>query len=207
MNLLQLIVILLMGYAIGNFSPAYLVGRLVGNFDIRERGSGNAGATNVLRLVGWRYGALVFILDLLKGLISSSIGFHLAGYAGLAAASIGVILGHDFPALLNFRGGKGIASTTGIFLSLFPLPTLAAILVFVLVVLVTRMVSVGSLVFVLSMTAYTLVTKQPITLIVLAIWVAVFAIGRHGENIKRILRGAENKLSFGKKTKSSNQTT
>lgn len=207
MNLLQLIVILLMGYAIGNFSPAYLVGRLVGNFDIRERGSGNAGATNVLRLVGWRYGALVFILDMLKGLISSSIGFHLAGYAGLAAASIGVILGHDFPALLNFRGGKGIASTTGIFLSLFPLPTLAAILVFVLVVLVTRMVSVGSLVFVLSMTAYTLVTKQPITLIVLAIWVAVFAIGRHGENIKRILRGAENKLSFGKKTKSSNQTT
>ncbi len=206
MNLLQLSVILLMGYAIGNFSPAYLVGRLVGNFDIRERGSGNAGATNVLRLVGWRYGALVFILDLLKGLISSSIGFHLAGYAGLAAASIGVILGHDFPALLNFRGGKGIASTTGIFLSLFPLPTLGAILIFVLVVLVTRMVSVGSLVFVLSMTIYTLVTKQPITLVVLAIWVAVFAFGRHRENIKRILHGAENKLSFGKKAKSSNTT-
>jgi len=202
MNLLQLTVILLMGYAIGNFSPAYLVGRLVGNFDIRERGSGNAGATNVLRLVGWRYGALVFILDMLKGLISSSIGFHLAGYAGLAAASIGVILGHDFPALLNFRGGKGIASTTGIFLSLFPLPTLGAILIFVLVVLVTRMVSVGSLVFVLSMMVYTLVTKQPVTLVVLAICVAVFAVGRHSENIKRILRGAENKLTFGKKTKS-----
>ncbi len=204
MNIVQLTATLLMGYLIGNISPAYLLGRSVGNFDIRERGSGNAGATNVMRLIGWRYGALVFILDMLKGLLSSSLGFWLAGYPGLAAAAFGVILGHDFPALLNFRGGKGIASTTGIFLSLFPLPTLAAILLFALVVLQTRMVSVGSLVFVLAMTAYTLITNQPLVLGVLAVAVAVFALLRHKENIKRILNGVENKITLGKKPKTEN---
>lgn len=205
MDLIRIFASLLAGYFIGNVSPAYLLGRSVGNLDIRESGSGNAGATNVMRVIGWRYGALVFLLDMLKGLIASGIGFWLAGYPGLAAAGIAVVLGHDFPALLNFRGGKGIASTTGIFLSLFPLPTLAAILLFALVVLQTRMVSVGSLVFVLAMTAYTLVTNQPLVLGILAVAVAVFAVLRHQENIKRILRGVENKISFGKKPKPENE--
>jgi glycerol-3-phosphate acyltransferase PlsY len=120
----------------------------------------------------------------------------------MAAASIGVILGHDFPALLDFRGGKGIASTTGIFLSLFPLPTLVGILVFIAVVLLTRMVSVGSMVFVVSMAVYTVATNQPIAFIILAVLVAAFAIFRHRENIRRIFRGVENKISIGKKVSS-----
>lgn len=205
MDSTQLIGILFLGYIIGNISPAYILGKIVGHFDIRERGSGNAGATNVMRQIGWGYGALVYVLDMLKGLISSGIGFYLAGYPGLAAASLGVIVGHDFPILLNFKGGKGIASTTGIFLSLFPLPTLAAILIFILVVLLTRMVSAGSLVFVICMAVYTLISHQPVILVLLAVTVAVFAIVRHKENIKRILHGVENKISFGKKTKKNNQ--
>lgn len=205
MNLIQLLTILLLGYAIGNFSPAYLFGRLVGKFDIRERGSGNAGATNVMRFIGWRYGALVFILDMLKGLAASWIGFWLAGYPGLAAGAIGVILGHDFPAVLNFRGGKGIACTTGIFLGLFPLPTLGAILIFVLAVALTRMVSVGSLLFVLLMAIHTVVSREPLSLIILAVFAAAFAFFRHKENIKRILRGEENKVSFGQKPKTDSQ--
>lgn len=200
-NIIQLLVILLLGYAIGNFSSAYLFGRLVGNIDIREQGSGNAGATNVMRQMGWRYGALVFILDMLKGLATSTVGFWLAGEVGLAVAAIGVILGHDFPAVLNFRGGKGIASTTGIFLGLFPLPTLVAILIFVAAVYLTGMVSVGSIVFVLAMTLYTILSGQPLVLILLAAVVAVFAIARHRSNIKRILNGVENKVSFGKKVR------
>ena len=200
-NIIQLLVILLLGYAIGNFSSAYLFGRLVGNIDIREQGSGNAGATNVMRQMGWRYGALVFILDMLTGLAASTVGFWLAGEVGLAVAAIGVILGHDFPAVLNFRGGKGIASTTGIFLGLFPLPTLVAILIFVAAVYLTGMVSVGSIVFVLAMTLYTILSGQPLVLILLAAVVAVFAIARHRSNIKRILNGVENKVSFGKKVR------
>jgi glycerol-3-phosphate acyltransferase PlsY len=199
MTIIQFLFIALAGYAIGNFSPSYLIGRKVGKIDIREAGSGNAGATNVMRVLGWKYGLLVFVLDMLKGLAAASIGLWLGKEAGMAAASIGVILGHDFPALLDFRGGKGIASTTGIFLSLFPLPTLVGILVFVAVVLLTRMVSVGSMVFVLSMAVYTVATHQPIAFIILAVLVAAFAIFRHQENIRRILRGVENKISIGKK--------
>lgn len=202
MTIFQLLFIALAGYAIGNFSPSYLIGRKVANIDIREAGSGNAGATNVMRVLGWKYGLLVFLLDMLKGLAAASIGLWLGKEAGMAAASIGVILGHDFPALLDFRGGKGIASTTGIFLSLFPLPTLVGILVFIAVVLLTRMVSLGSMVFVVSMAVYTVATNQPIAFIILAVLVAAFAIFRHRENILRIFRGVENKISIEKKVSS-----
>ncbi|HOS54377.1 MAG TPA: glycerol-3-phosphate acyltransferase, partial [Anaerolineaceae bacterium] len=166
MKLLQITGLFLLGYALGNFSPAYLIARKVGRFDIREKGSGNAGATNVIRTLGWRYGLLVFLLDALKGATAAGAGYWLGGETGLAAAAIGVVLGHDFPVVLNFRGGKGIAATTGILLSLLPLPTLAGILVFVLVVLGTRMVSLGSLVFVFGMAVYVIVTQQPLMWVV-----------------------------------------
>lgn len=198
MNLIQIIGVFALGYALGNFSPAYLVGRLAGGFDIREQGSGNAGATNVMRTLGWRYGALVFLLDALKGAAAAGVGFWLGGDLGMAAAAIGVVLGHDFPVVLNFRGGKGIAATTGILLSLLPLPTLAGILLFVLVVVGTRMVSLGSLVFVSGMALYALLSQQPLMLVVIAVGAAVFAIVRHRENIRRILAGVENRISFQK---------
>lgn len=188
--------VFLLAYALGNFSPAYLFGRWIGGFDIRERGSGNAGATNVVRVMGWRYGAIVFILDILKGLAAVAIGYWLGGSVGIAAAAFGVVLGHDFPVLLNFRGGKGVAATTGILLSLFPVPTLIGISLFILVVVLTRMVSLGSLVFVTGMAAYTLVSGQPVALAVAVVGIALFAILRHRSNIKRIFNGTENLVSY-----------
>lgn len=199
MEILKLIAIFLAAYLIGNFSPAYLVGKLIGKFDIREKGSGNAGTTNVIRLLGWRRGALVFVLDSLKGVAAVGLGYWLGGTTGAVIAGFGVVLGHDYPALLNFRGGKGIASTTGIFLFLFPVPTLVAILVFVLVVLTTRMVSAGSLIFVLFMTGYMLLSRQPLVLSILAAGLMIFAFIRHHENIRRIFSGKENKLALGGK--------
>ena len=98
--------------------------------------------------------------------------------------------------VLNFRGGKGIAATTGILLSLLPLPTLAGILVFVLVVLGTRMVSLGSLVFVFGMAVYVIVTQQPLMWVVVVVVAALFALLRHHENIRRILAGVENRISL-----------
>ncbi len=196
MNMIQIIGLFALGYALGNFSPAYLFGRKVGRFDIREQGSGNAGATNVMRTLGWRYGVVVFVLDALKGAAAAGVGYWLGGEPGMGAAAVGVVLGHDFPVVLNFRGGKGIAATTGILLSLLPLPTLAGILVFILVVLGTRMVSLGSLVFVSGMAAYALLSQQPLALVVIAVGGAFFAILRHRENIRRILAGVENRISF-----------
>jgi glycerol-3-phosphate acyltransferase PlsY len=197
MTVLKLIALFLSGYLIGNFSPAYLCGKIVGKFDIRKQGSGNAGTTNVIRLLGWRYGALVFFLDSVKGLAAAVFGFWLGAELGVMAAAFGVVLGHDFPVFLNFRGGKGIASTIGIFLFLFPVPTLMTMLVFVAVVLATRLVSVGSLVFVVCMTGYILLSHQPIALLILGVGLTLFAFARHIENIQRILRGEENKLSLG----------
>jgi glycerol-3-phosphate acyltransferase PlsY len=188
--------IFILAYALGNFSPAYLCGRLFGGFDIRERGSGNAGATNVVRELGWRYGVLVFVLDALKGIAAVALGNWLAGDPGIAAAVFGVVIGHDFPVVLNFRGGKGVAATVGIMLSLFPVSTLIALALFILVVMLTHMVSLGSLTFVTGMAVFTLVSDQPVALAIAAVGVAVFAILRHRANIKRILNGTENTLSF-----------
>jgi len=196
MTVFTLIGIFILAYALGNFSPAYLLGKWVGGFDIRERGSGNAGTTNVVRVMGWRYGAVVFVLDILKGLAAVAIGFWLGGNQGVAAAAFGVVIGHDFPVVLNFRGGKGVAATTGILLSLFPLPTLIGLFLFVLVVVLTRMVSLGSLVFVTGMAAYTLISGQPVALAVAVVGIAVFAILRHRTNIKRIFAGTENLVSL-----------
>lgn len=200
MNIPLVVIALLLGYALGNFSSAYLLGRWIGGFDIREQGSGNAGATNVMRTLGWRYGVLVFTLDIIKGAAAAALGFWLAGNFGLAAAGVGVVLGHDYPAALGFRGGKGIAATTGVLLSLIPIPTLVGILVFVLIILGTRMVSVASLAFVSGMAVYTILTNQPLYLIALAVIAAIFAIVRHKDNIRRVLAGVENKISFQKKT-------
>ena len=188
--------IFILAYALGNISPAYLCSKICGGFDIRERGSGNAGATNVVREMGWRYGALVFVLDVLKGLAAVALGRWLGGDYGIVAAAFGVVIGHDFPVVLKFRGGKGVAATVGILLTLFPVPTLIGAAVSILVVVLTRMVSLGSLIFVTGMAAYTLISGQPAALAVTAVGLAVFASLRHWSNIKRILNGTENMLSY-----------
>lgn len=197
MTILTSLGLLIAGYLIGNISFAYYAGRIFGGFDIREKGSGNAGATNVIRVLGWKIGIGVFVLDALKGLAATAIGLALGGEVGAMLAAFGVVLGHDFPVFLNFRGGKGIASTTGIFLFLFPLPALGAVLLFILIVLVSRWVSLGSLVFVSCVLAYVLVSGQPTAYAVLAAGLTLFAFLRHSANIQRLLRGEENRLSLG----------
>lgn len=186
----------LTGYLLGNISPAYLVGRWFAKLDIREFGSGNAGTTNVIRVLGWKYGIPVFILDALKGLAAAALGSALGGIWGAALAAIGVVIGHDLPIFLNFRGGKGIASTAGIFVFLFPLPALIGIALFLLLVLTTRMVSAGSLAFVSSFFLFTVLTGQAVPWVILSASLALFAIIRHLENIERILAGKENTISL-----------
>lgn len=196
MMIFKLLGIFILAYALGNFSPAYLCGRLFGHFDIRERGSGNAGTTNIVRELGWRYGVLVFVLDALKGVAAVALGKWLAGNPGIAAAGFGVVIGHDFPVILNFRGGKGVATTVGIMLSLFPLPTLIALALLILVITLTHMVSLGSLIFVSIMAVFALVSDQPAALTIMTVGIALIAILRHRSNIKRLLSGTENKLSY-----------
>ena len=205
--LIKIISISLLAYFIGNFSPSFLAGKLFCNLDIREHGSGNAGTTNVIRVIGWKFGAGVFIIDILKGFFVAFLGNALGGETGVILAGFFVVVGHNFPVLLNFRGGKGVAATAGIFLFLFPTSTLISAVLFALIILLTRMVSVGSLSFVLIMVGFAFFTHQSSSIIMLTTGLAIFAIIRHKTNIQRILQGKENKLSFGKKTKNNSLTS
>ena len=198
--IIKMIGISLLAYFIGNFSPSYLAGKLFHHLDIREHGSGNAGTTNVIRVMGWKIGAGVFIIDIIKGFFVAFLGTALGGEPGVVLAGLFVVIGHNFPALLNFRGGKGVAATAGIFLFLFPGSTLISAVLFALIILLTRMVSAGSLSFVLIMVGFAFYTGQSSPIIMLSIALAFFAFIRHKANIQRILQGKENKLSFGQKT-------
>ena len=118
----KILIIIITSYFIGNFSSAFILGKVFKNKDIRDHGSGNAGATNALRVFGLKLGLGAFVLDILKGIIAVNIGNYYLGYNGALIAGIFVVIGHDWPLFLKFKGGKGIATSLGVMLYLH-LPT------------------------------------------------------------------------------------
>ncbi len=184
-----------LSYLLGSVPTGLWLGLWLQNVDIRERGSKNIGATNTMRVLGKKLGAIVLACDVAKGLIPvlvmarASVWEYAPLLCGLAA-----IVGHTASVFLNFRGGKGVATSTGVFLGLCPVPTLIAAAVFLTVVAITRIVSAGSI---LAAAAFTLVVHVlphdwPIRLI--ATLIAVLIIVRHRANIQRILKGEESRL-------------
>ena len=206
----------LAAYLIGSIPFGWLAGKIFHKQDIRAGGSGNIGATNALRQYGLKTGVIVLLLDLLKGfavawlllkvvpdLLSGPLqGLELDGLVSQLPA-LAVILGHMYPVFLGFKGGKGVATATGVFLVLAPIPLLAALLIFILVTAWSRYVSLGSIVaaasiFGLELLWNILVIREPrfpwLTLIV-----ALLIIYKHNQNILRLLEGKENRLSFSKR--------
>jgi glycerol-3-phosphate acyltransferase PlsY len=198
---------LIAGYSLGSIPFGLLVARLKG-VDIRQEGSRNIGATNVWRVCGWRYGLPVFVLDVLKGLgavlVSRWIAARLgedAAWAGIAAA-MACILGHSFPVWLRFKGGKGVATSLGVFTGLMPLPSLAALLLWGLVFKATGYVSLASIVAAVSLPLFAagaqVAGRGPgwpaVGLVGVA---AVLVVARHRGNIQRLHAGTENR--FGRK--------
>jgi glycerol-3-phosphate acyltransferase PlsY len=202
----------ILGYLFGNLQSAIILSRLLRKPDIRTRGSGNAGSTNMLRVYGVTAGLISLICDLLKGVFAVVLAKFLISFLGgdgvIAGAIAGlfVVLGHDFPVFFGFRGGKGVATTLGVMWALIP-PIFAVIItvVAVLSIVFTSMVSVGSLVggMLLLGFALTYPNIDPATAVVSIILAALLII-RHTENIKRILRGKENKITFKKNHKIGN---
>lgn len=209
------IICLFIGYVFGIFQTAYIYGKTKG-IDIREHGSGNAGTTNALRTLGWKAGAITFLGDCFKCVLAVVLVRLLFGKShgdmivllGLYAAA-GAILGHNFPVQLGFRGGKGIACTAGLFVSLDPVLTLIALVSFVGIVALTRYVSLGSIVvvieFFLGLVVYGQLGKWGLSqahlyeLYALGAFLTLMAIYRHRANIKRLLNGTENKFGAKKK--------
>ncbi len=190
---------LLVAYLVGSIPTAYLVGRANG-VDLRTVGSGNLGATNVFRTLGWKAGLFVYVVDMAKGalpvaLLPSAVGVA-AGWPWGVAFGIAAILGHVRPIFLMGKGGgKGVATASGVFLALAPIPALCAFITFVVVVSITRYVSLGSLIGALVLPATLLLQERAVSpLVVVSGAIAAFVFWTHRENITRLRAGTERRI-------------
>ncbi|MBO4236042.1 MAG: glycerol-3-phosphate 1-O-acyltransferase PlsY [Firmicutes bacterium] len=222
MKTIVAIVLMIIAYLIGNISPATLLARAAGK-DIKKEGSGNAGTTNVLRVLGAKAAIITLVIDVLKGVLATLLGFFAAyviakkmfdpiftpadNYAEAVSAWCGlsVFIGHIWPILFKFKGGKGVATALGVLLATEWKLALICLGVFAIIVVASRIVSLGSMVaavtfliiFVSSQVAETSLYRIIPTIVPFVIMVGLL-IFKHKENMGRIMRGEENKLSFKK---------
>jgi acyl phosphate:glycerol-3-phosphate acyltransferase len=190
---------LLLAYLVGSIPFSYIVARLFGVRDVRRVGSGNVGATNVMRSAGKIAGALALALDVAKGAAASMAAARLTSSPHLAAgAALAAIAGHMYPVWLSFRGGKGVATGVGAFLPLAPLAALGGVCVFVAVAAATRFVSVGSCVGAAALAALTFVTGAPAAVCWCATGAAGLIVWKHRANLTRVAAGTENRLGGAK---------
>lgn len=193
---------LVAAYLIGGIPFGFLLVKLKTGQDVRESGSGNIGATNVLRTTGKAAGILTLLLDIGKGYFAVWLAAHVtSGSIGwMSAAAAAVMLGHVFPVFLRFKGGKAVASFIGAYLYLTPLPLLAALLVWLGAVAMTRYVSLGSILAAGTFPlAVWLIAHPPLPVLAAAIASGALIVVRHKANIERLRAGAEHQLSFGGK--------
>lgn len=192
----KIFLIILISYFIGNFSSAYILGKVIKNDDIRNYGSGNSGATNALRVFGPKIGLTAFGLDILKGIIAVSIGNHFLGYNGALIAAIFVVIGHNWPVFLKFRGGKGIATSLGVMLYLHLPTALICMAVGFFVIYKTRYVSLGSITAAILVPIVGSIINRPFNskFFICTLILAGMAVFRHRSNIKRLINGEESKL-------------
>lgn len=196
--ILRYIICAVIAYLLGSISSGILLTRNSGH-DIRKEGSGNTGASNALRVFGVRTGLITFICDILKAVAAVLIGKALAGEYGGMLAGLFVIIGHNWPVFFGFKGGKGIACSCAVVLFNFPVPGAIAILLCIAAIALTRYISVGSMLLLISYAVILCITKPFWPYGVWAVVLAVMAVARHHGNIRRLLNGTENKLSFKKK--------
>jgi glycerol-3-phosphate acyltransferase PlsY len=195
-----LLLVVAVSYLLGSIPFGYLLVRWKSGADIRSQGSGNIGATNVLRTTGRAAGVATLLLDIGKGYLAVWIAGRLTGQNpwAVSGAAVAVMLGHAYPVFLKFRGGKAVASVVGAFLYLAPAALAAVIVVFVAVVAWTRHISMGSIVAaaVLPLAVW-LILLPPMPVEAAAIVCGAFIIYRHSSNIQRLRAGTESIFTFG----------
>ena len=192
MNWLLLIVA---AYVVGSIPTGLIFGKLIWKKDLRRFGSKNIGATNAWRVIGKKAGLLIFVLDFLKGQIGVLIGCCLFATPGaMVVGGLFAMLGHIFPIFLGFKGGKGVATGLGVISTLMPKVTAIVVIVWLALVLLTRYVSVGSIVAALLTPILAAIFKVPAVFFAFALAAAVVIVWRHRENIARLRAGRENKI-------------
>lgn len=207
MVIVWVLIILTAAYFIGAIPTGYLVVKALKDIDIRKVGSGNIGATNVKRVLGMKWFLIVLALDALKGFVPVTVAALIFGnkypflpvIAGLAA-----ILGHTFTIFLNFKGGKGVATSLGVFLALAPFSLLTCTVVFIILLLFFGYISLGSIAAAAMLPIFVFIYGEGghmYLVQVLSLAGSVFIIYKHKDNIKRLLNGTENKFDFKKEGK------
>lgn len=210
--MLYFILMIITSYLIGSIPTSIIAGKLLKGIDIRQHGSGNAGATNVFRVLGWKAGIVVLLIDMAKGLVPviwvSKLGFsgglnwdqiNFEILAGLCA-----VFGHIWTIFAGFKGGKGVGTGAGMVIGLAPLAVLVCLIIFVIVIAATRYVSLGSVLASIALPVVLLIQRNvlgenvPIQLLVFGFFIAALIVYTHRSNIKRLLKGEENKIQFGK---------
>lgn len=209
------IIIIALSYLLGSIPTSVWVGKLVKGVDIREHGSGNAGATNTFRILGWKAGAMVSLIDLAKGFTAAYFISQLGYITGDVPVSIAmwetdifmrliagaaVVGGHMYPLYAGFKGGKGVITAAGMLYGIEPISITLAILVFLLILFISRYVSLGSIIACFSYPLFLLMLKYVFdhsvdgSLIVISAIVAATIIIKHHTNIRRLLNGNENRI-------------
>ena len=212
MEILIPIFVIITGYLLGNISPSIIIGRMMG-VEIRKEGSGNAGSTNALRVLGKKAAAVTLIIDVLKGTLAVYLGqlisapyFSDPRLFGLLAGLF-VIIGHIWPVFFKFKGGKGVATTFGVLLGINFYLALSCLLVLVFLVAVTKRVSVGSLgafitlPFAITIFSGGIYEDRPLLTLGFAVLVGLVVVIKHKENVKRLIKKEEPKLAVRKKEK------
>lgn len=190
-----------LSYSLGSIPFGYLAGRMAG-VDVRQQGSGNIGATNVLRTLGWKFGYPVLFADAFKGFCAVRLAMWIGNFPSGLAYKLGVIaaicavLGHSFPPWLGFRGGKGVATSAGAYFGLVPEATLIAVGVWILIFLCCRFVSVASVVAAIALPLGVCFflpanTESRVLLLSFSAALALLVIARHRANLRRLLEGTE----------------
>ena len=187
--MLNYIIIIIIAYLLGNISTSYIVAKQLSGVDIRTQGSGNAGSTNVLRTLGKKAGALTFIGDVLKGLIAVLIAKITCAYLAVVA----VVLGHNYPVFLGFKGGKGVATSLGSMLGMNPVVALLCLGFFIIIVAITKYVSLGSILGI-GLSPIIMIITHNYKGILVTLFLTISVAITHRENIKRLINGTERKL-------------
>jgi glycerol-3-phosphate acyltransferase PlsY len=209
---IKVVLALLVGYLLGSANTSLIVGKFYG-VDVRKHGSGNAGMTNTLRTLGKLPALLVIIGDLLKGILACVVGYYIFKSGlnaaepdglkehialGVLAGGTGAVLGHNWPLYFGFKGGKGVLTTFAVILMAAPIQGLILLGIFLVVVALTRYVSLGSITAAAVFPFLTAFMGKEPEYIVFAVFVALLVILRHGSNITRLIKGTENKLGHKK---------
>ncbi len=206
-----ILAIVVVSYIIGSVPTSIIAGKILRGIDIREHGSGNAGGTNVFRVLGWKPGVFVMLVDVFKGFAATywipallaPLSNHLPLLQLLAGTA--AVVGHIWTVFAGFRGGKGVGTAAGMLLALFPQALIYCLLVFLLVLAITRIVSISSMMgaitlpIVLSIFRYGLYKPVPLPLYIFSFLAAALIIYTHRANIKRLLNGTENRFGRPKK--------